>query len=176
MCWFVLGVLCLPVTNTHTHKILLSFEFNKDILKHGYIPSCCVKQVNLLWSGAAALKLQTLIHVEECSVLCLGLTFCPKVYSFQGVDCQICEMACGRGRRRQGKRYLTRLTSHQPFHLKRASVRGISDRAMNKPVVHTFFCKITIYWRIYTAWNITFTDTKLISDVYKYLQKSITGQ
>ena len=28
-----------------------------------------------------------------------------------------------------------------------------------------FFCKITIYWRIYTAWNITFTDTKLISNV-----------
>lgn len=81
----------------------------------------------------------TNLHIEECSVLCLGLTFCPKVYSFQGVDCQICEMACGRGRRRQGKRYLTRLTSHQPFHLKRASVRGISDRAMNKPVVHTFF-------------------------------------
>ena len=39
-----------------------------------------------------------------------------------------------------GKRYLTRLTSHQPLRL--ASVRGISDRAMNKPAVHvSFFAK-----------------------------------
>ena len=36
-----------------------------------------------------------------------------------------------------GKRYLTRLTSHQPLRL--ASVRGISDRAMNKPAVLVSF-------------------------------------
>ena len=116
---------------------LLSFDFNKDILKHGYIPSCCVKQVNLLWSEAVALKLDKLTYRGAFSPLFGFDIQSDKIYSFQGVDCQICEMACGR-RRREGKCYLTRLTSHQPLNLKRASVRGISDRAMNKPVVRIF--------------------------------------
>lgn len=60
------------------------------------------------------------------------------------------------------------------MRLGRASVRGISDRAMNIPAVHVSFCKITIYWRIYTAWNITFTDTKLISDFYTNIYKRVS--
>ena len=85
------------------------------------------------------LKQQTGVLRSAQSFVCC-LTFSPKIYSFQGVDCQICEMACGLWRQGgQGKRYLTRLTSHQPLRLGRASVRGISDRAMNKPAVHIFF-------------------------------------
>ena len=60
------------------------------------------------------------------------------------------------------------------MRLGRASVRGISDRAMNIPAVHVSFCKITIYWRIYTVWNITFTDTKLISDFYTNIYKRVS--